>query len=84
MLSTAYDVGTMTYNFMNSLDALIFESKMNEIENKNQYIIGQHYWYTEYAGQGGTGNYRAYSIGSGTYYGRAYQRGQFIEVLLKS
>ena len=57
-------------------------AQKHAIENTNQYIIGEHYWFTSYYGQSTTGNYRTYSTGSGMYYGKTYQKGKFIETHL--
>ena len=83
-LSYAYDVGSMLYNYMVSADLESYRDKTVEIENTNQYIIGEHYWFTDYPNGMATGSYNTYSIGSGTYYGKEYQRGKFIETYIKS
>jgi len=83
-LSYAYDVGSMLYNYMVSADLESYRDKTVEIENTNQYIIGEHYWFTDYPNGMATGIYNTYSIGSGTYYGKEYQRGKFIETYIKS
>lgn len=47
-------------------------------------LIGERYWFTDYPNGMATGSYNTYSIGSGTYYGKEYQRGKFIETYIKS
>lgn len=82
-LSYAFNVGSILYDFMSSLDLEIYREKKRAIENTNQYIIGEHYWFTDYPNGMATGSYNTYSIGSGTYYGKEYQRGEFIEAYIK-
>ena len=83
-LSFAFNVGSIMYDFMSSLDLTFYREKKHAIENTNQYIIGEHYWFTDYPNGMATGSYNTYSIGSGTYYGKKYQRGKFIETYIKS
>lgn len=83
ILSSAFNVGSIIYDFMSSADLYYYQQKTLEIENTNQYIIGEHYWFTDYWGGKLTGNYNSYSTGEGTYYGPEYQRGEFVETLLK-
>lgn len=83
-LSFAFNVGSIMYDFMSSLDLTFYREKKHAIENTNQYIIGEHYWFTDYPNGMATGSYNTYSIGSGTYYGKEYQRGKFIETYIKS
>ncbi len=83
-LSYAFNVGSIMYDFMSSLDLTLYREKKHAIENTNQYIIGEHYWFTDYPTGMATGNYNTYSVGSGTYYGKEYQRGTFIETYIKN
>lgn len=83
-LSFAFNVGSIMYNFMSSSDLTSYREKKHAIENTNQYIIGEHAWFTDYPNGMATGSYNTYSIGSGTYYGKEYQRGTFIETYIKS
>lgn len=82
-LSYAFNVGSILYDFMSSLDLEIYREKKRAIENTNQYIIGEHYWFTGFPLDMSTGSYNIYSTGSGTYYGKEYQRGEFIEAYIK-
>ncbi len=83
-LSYAFNVGSIIYDFMSSLDLAFYREKKHAIENTNQYIIGEHYWFTDYPTGMATGSYNTYSTGSGTYYGKEYQRGEFIEAYIKN
>ena len=83
-LSFAFNVGSIMYDFMSSLDLTFYREKKHAIENTNQYIIGEHYWFTDYPNGMATGSYNTYSIGSGAYYGKEYQRGTFIETYIKN
>lgn len=83
-LSFAFNVGSIMYDFMSSLDLIFYREKKHAIENTNQYIIGEHYWFTDYPNGMATGSYNTYSIGSGAYYGKEYQRGTFIETYIKN
>ena len=69
---------------MSSADLTFYREKKYAIENTDQYIIGEHYWFTGYPGSFTTGNYNTYSTGLGTYYGEEYQRCEFIETYIKS
>ena len=83
-LSFAFNVGSIMYDFTSSLDLTLYREKKHAIENTNQYIIGEHYWFTDYPNGMATGSYNTYSIGSGAYYGKEYQRGTFIETYIKN
>jgi hypothetical protein len=83
-LSFVFNLGSIIYNFMSSLDVLFYRQHKIAIENTNNYIIGEHILHTapEYLGLTGANN--RYYVGSGTYYGGEYQRGEFIETCIKT
>ena len=63
---------------------MFYQQKTKEIENTNQYIIGEKYWFTDYPNGLATGMHTTYSVGSGVYYGAEYQKGIFIETYMKN
>ena len=69
VLSFAFNVGSIIYDFMSSADLVFYQQKTVEIENTNQYIIGEHWWFTDYPNGYLTGEHNSYSVGSGIYYG---------------
>ena len=83
-LSIAFNVGSMLYEFMSSLNLISYREQKHAIENTNQYIIGERYFFLGNALSMTTGSYNWYSIGSGAYYGKEYQRGTFIETYIKN
>ena len=74
----------MLYEFMSSLNLISYREQKHAIENTNQYIIGERYFFLGNALSMTTGSYNWYSIGSGAYYGKEYQRGTFIETYIKN
>ncbi len=83
-VSYAFNVGSIIYGFMSSANLMFYQQKTKEIENTNQYIIGEKYWFTDYPNGLATGMHTTYSVGSGVYYGAEYQKGIFIETYMKN
>ena len=74
---------------MSDLDLALCQSKTVEIENTDDFIIGENSdFYEVHLSENGLleaeyTNHTTYSTGSGTYYGKEYQKGIFIETFIK-
>lgn len=47
LLSYAFNLGSIIYDFMSSNSLAFYKEKVKEIEHSNKYIIGEKYWYSD-------------------------------------